>query len=77
MIDKKAIIQELNYKALTHSNINKIVARYLAFKFADMGVEIQEVKNINELEYKISCVNSCYKVTLPQIPIPDAKIELM
>ena len=77
MMQEKQQIQEQNYIELTNAKINPIHARYVAFKLAELHAEIQEIEFIKELVYKFLCNKGCYLVTLPQIPIPDAKIELI
>lgn len=77
MMQEKQQIQEQNYIELINARINPIHARYVAFKLAELGSEIQEIEFIKELVYKFLCNKGCYLVTLPQIPIPDAKIELI
>lgn len=77
MMQEKQQIQEQNYIELINARINPIHARYVAFKLAELGSEIQEIESIKELVYKCLCNKGAYLVTLPEIPIPDAKIELI
>ena len=77
MMQEKQQIQEQNYIALTNAEINPIHARYVAFKLAELDAEIQDIESIKEFVYKTVCNKGAYLVTLPQIPIPDAKIELI
>ena len=77
MMQEKQQIQEQNYIELINARINPIHARYVAFKLAELGSEIQEIESIKELVYKFICNKGAYFVTLPEIPIPDAKIELI
>ena len=77
MMQEKQQIQEQNYIVITNAGINPIHARYVAFKLAELGSEIQDIESIKELVYKITYNKGAYLVTLPQIPIPDAKIELI
>lgn len=77
MMHKKETIQEHNYIELKKTIINNIHSRYVAFKLAELEVEVESVKRLKDLEYIILCNKGSYLVTLPNIPIPDAKIELM
>lgn len=77
MSTKKTIIQDINYTELIKANINKISSRYLAYKLAEIENEIEAIQKIEQLKLKIICNKGVFLVTLPDIPIPDAKIELM
>ena len=74
---KKEQIQEHNYTELINSKINHIHSRYVAFKLADIQSEINEIEKIKDKVFKILCSKGTYLVTLPNIAIPDAKIELL
>ena len=74
---KKEEIQEHNFKELIDSKINHIHSRYVAFKLAEIEALINSIEKINNNDLKILCSKGTFLVTLPNIPIPDAKIELM
>ncbi len=74
---KKEEIQEHNFSELSNFGINHIQSRYVAFKLAEIEGIINVIEEINHNEFKILCTKGTFLVTLPNIPIPDAKIELM
>lgn len=74
---EKEHIQELNYAELISFKINSIQARFVAFKLAEIDAEIETLEEVDKNLIKILCKKGAYLVTLPNIPIPDAKIELM
>ncbi len=76
-MSKKEQIQELNYMQLSNAKVNPIQARYIAFKLADLEAEIEDVEIKKEYILKIFSNKGTYLITLPNIPIPDAKIELI
>jgi hypothetical protein len=74
---KKEEIQEHNFDELMNTKINPIHSRYVAFKLAEIECIINVIEQINDKVLKLLCSKGTYLVTLPNIPIPDAKIELM
>ena len=74
---KKEEIQEHNFNQLIDFGINHIQSRYVAFKLADIESILNHIVEIDNNEYKMLCNKGTFLVTLPNIPIPDAKIELM
>ena len=74
---KKEEIQEHNFYELVNYDINHIHSRYLAFKLAELEAKINVIEKNNDNDLKILCDKGTFLVTLPNIPIPDAKIELM
>jgi|TARA_B110001450_G_scaffold102261_1_gene96786 hypothetical protein len=76
-MQEKEQIQDHNFNKLISAKINPIQARFVAFKLAELGAEIQILEEVRNNKFKINTNISVYLVTLPNIPIPDAKIELM
>lgn len=71
-------VQEQFYRQLTTSKIPPIIARYLAMRLQELKVKkIVSSTAKNENQFIITTDINKYLVSLPSLPIPDAKIKVL